>query len=140
MVMEYVVLATWIIQASVGVSLLVGWWRGGRSGAPTVVIHAAMGVVGFLLWVGFLLSAAVLPAWLALVALTIGNSVGDAMLRGRSRAWRPDASFWRSYGGAIVDTVTGRMPPRVTFHALFAGVVYFSCLGVCVGATVAGAA
>ncbi|MBG6058990.1 hypothetical protein RCH16_003566 [Cryobacterium sp. MP_M5] len=137
MVMHYVVLALWLAQATAGVSLAVSWWRGGHTGAPTVITHIAAGTVGLALWVVFLVAGNVLPAWLALAALTVGNSFGDAMLRGRSRDSRATTTFWKAYLGAIVDTFQGRMPPRVTFHAVFAGFVYFTCLGVCIGATVA---
>ncbi len=139
MVMEYVVLAAWLIQAAVGVSLFVSWWRGGRTGAPTVVTHAAAGALGLALWAAFLLTGNVLPAWLAFAVITVGNGFGDAMLRGRSRGIHGATTFWKGYAGAVGDTFRGLMPTRVTFHALFAGLVYFTCLGVCIGATVAAA-
>lgn len=140
MVMEYVVLAAWLIQAAVGVSLFVSWWRGGRTGAPTVVTHAAAGVLGLALWAAFLLTGNVLSAWLAFVVITVGNVFGDAMLRGRSQRIHGATTIRNGYVGAVSDTFQGRMPPRVTFHALFSGLVYFTCLGVCIGATVAAAA
>ena len=140
MVMGYVVLAAWLIQAAVGVSLFVSSWRGGRTGAPTVVTHATAGVLGLALWAAFLLTGNVLLAWLAFVVITVGNGFGDAMLLGRSRGLHGATTFWKGYVGAVGDTFRGRMPPRVTFHALFSGLVYFTCLGVCIGATVAAAA
>lgn len=139
MVMGYVVLAAWLIQTAVGVSLFVSWWRGGRTGVPTVVAHAAAGVVGLALWMVFLLTGNAVPAWLAFAVMTVGNGFGDAMLLGRSRGMRGAMTFWKGYVGAAGDTLRGRMPPRVTFHALFSGVVYFTSLGVCIGATVAAA-
>jgi hypothetical protein len=42
----------------------------------------------------------------------------------------------RNYPVAIAAIFRGEMPPRVTFHALFSGVVSFGCLGVCIAATV----
>lgn len=102
-----------------------------------MVAHVAAGIVGLALWVVFLVTGNVLPAWLALAVLTVGNSFGDAMLRGRSPGLRAAPTFWKGYAGAIGDTFRGRMPPLVTFHAVFAGFVYFTCLGVCIGATVA---
>ncbi|AIY00069.1 hypothetical protein ART_0470 [Arthrobacter sp. PAMC 25486] len=127
-------LVFWIIQVSVGISLLVSWWRHGRRGAAVIITHVASVVVGLGLWIAFLLSSALWPAWAAFALLNVGNGFGDAMLVGRHRS---QAGPTASYLSAILAVVKGWMPPRVTFHALFAGVVYFSCLGVCLGATVA---
>jgi hypothetical protein len=132
--MPYVVLAVWLIQAAVGVSLFVRWLRHGRNGIPTVVTHAGSAVVGLGLWVAFIATGALLPAWLALAAITVGNGFGDAMLVRRHRRAEGTSA---SYASAIGAVFRGRMPPRITFHACFAGVVYFLCLGVCIGATVA---
>jgi len=137
--MEYVVLAAWIVQAGVGVALFVGWLRHGRgSHAPTVLTHVGLSLAGLGLWVWFVLGGGLWPAWLALVAITAGNVLGDAMMVRRSRrATGVTTTFWKGYGAAIGQVFRGVMPPHVTFHALFAGVVYFTCLGVCIGATVA---
>src|SRR5690606_8150692 len=120
----------------VGVSLLVSWWRHGRSSAPTVVIHVSSIIIGLALWVAFIITGALLPAWLAFAVITIGNGFGDAlMVRRHRRVAGPTAS----YGSAIVAALRARFPPRVTFHACFSGVVYFLCLGVCIGATISAA-
>lgn len=134
--MSYLVLVTWLIQSAVGVSLFVSWWQYGRRGSPTVTIHVSAALVGLTLWITFIVTDALLPAWLAFAAITLGNGFGDAMM---VRRHRRVAGASASYGSAIVAALRGRMPPRVTFHACFAGVVYFLCLGVCIGATIAAA-
>ncbi|WP_022883741.1 hypothetical protein [Glaciibacter superstes] len=134
--MPYIVLAAWIIQSAVGVSLFIGWLRHGHHGAPTVITHVGSAIIGLALWIGFVITGALLPAWLAFAVITVGNSFGDVML---VRRHRRTAGATASYGSAIGAVLRGRMPPRVLFHACFAGVVYFLCLGVSIGATVAAA-
>ena len=134
--MAYVVLAAWVIQASVGVTLAVTWWRHGRHGAPTVYVHAAASTAGLALWVTFLTTASLAAAWSALVAITVGNTYGDRMLLGRVHSRTGTTSMRRNYPVAVAAIFRGQMPPRVAFHAVFAGVVYFGCLGVCIAATV----
>lgn len=133
--MDYLVLGAWMIQASVGVSLAVTWWRHGRHAAPTVYVHAAASTAGLMLWVTFVVTANLVAAWSALVAITVGNTYGDKMLLGRVRSRTRTTSKRRNYPVAIAAIFRGQMPPRVAFHAVFAGVVYFSCLGVCIAAT-----
>lgn len=134
--MAYLVLGAWLIQASVGVSLAVNWWRHGRHGVSTVRAHAAAGAVGLALWIMFVLTASLVAAWAAFVVITVGNGYGDEMLLGRVSSRTGTTSKRRNYPVAIAAIFRGAMPPRVAFHALFSGVVYFSCLGVCIRATV----
>jgi len=134
--MAYLVLAAWVIQASVGVSLAVTWWRHGRHSAPTVQTHAAAAAVALALWVTFVLTANLVAAWSAFAAITVGNTYGDKLLLGRVRSRTGTVSKRRNYPVAVAAIFRGQMPPRVAFHAVFAGVVYFSSLGVCIAATV----
>ena len=139
--MEYVVLGTWIVQGAVGVVLLTGWLRHARGrNASTVLTHVALSLAGLVAWVWFLLSGTVIPAWIALGTLTVGNALGDSMLiRRHRRATGVTTGYWRDYGTTIAAVFRGGFPRPVAFHAVFAGVVYFTCLGVCIGATVAAA-
>lgn len=134
-VVANVVLGAWVLQALVGVSLALGWWRHGRHGASTVLVHVAAATVGLALWVTFVVTASVVAAWLAFVAITVGNTYGDEMLLGRVRGRTGTTSKRRNYPAAISAIFRGQMPPRVAFHAVFAGVVYFGCLGVSIAAT-----
>lgn len=134
--MAYLVLGAWVLQALVGVSLAVSWWRHGRRhGASTVLVHAAAATAGLALWVTFVVTANLVAAWSAFAAITVGNTYGDEMLLGRVRARTGTTSKRRNYPVAVAAIFRGQMPPRVAFHAIFAGVVYFSCLGVCIAAT-----
>lgn len=134
--MTYLVLTAWVIQASVGVSLAVTWWRHGRPSASTVRVHTAAAAVGLALWITFIVTESPVAAWAAFVVMTVGNGYGDEMLLRRVHSRTGTTSKRRNYPVAIAAIFRGKMPPRVTFHALFAGVVYFSCLGVCIAATV----
>lgn len=134
--MEHVVTALFAIQAIAGVMLLTGWWRHGRAIAPRVLTHVALGLVGLGTWVTFTITGAVVWGWIAFAAITVGNGVGDSLMIRRFRRQRGYAAgMWSDYGAAIAAVFRGRMPRTVAFHALFAGVVYFTTLGVCIGAT-----
>ena len=111
-----------------------------RPGATIVVTHVAAGLLGLALWVGYLGTGSVAPAWLAWAVITIGNGFGEVMLLGRSRSNTGPRSLRKDYRATIAATLRGELPARVVFHALFSGVVYFTCLGVCIGATIANTA
>ncbi len=132
--MAYFVLAAWIVQGAVGVGLFVGWLHGCRK-ASTVLSHVGISVGALGPWIAFLSTDDVAWGWLALALITIGNTLGDSLLRAR---WRRVAgirsSFLRDYAGAVRATLTGRLPPPVTFHAWWAGVVWFSALASCIAA------
>ncbi|RYB96558.1 hypothetical protein EUA06_03035 [Nocardioides glacieisoli] len=135
--MTYVILVAFVVQASVGASLAVTWWHGGRRGVPTVSTHMAASTLGLGLWIAFVVTGNLVPAWSAFAAITVGNTYGDKMLLARVHRQTGSTSKRRNYPVAVAAIFRGRMPRRVAFHALFAGVVYFSCLGVCIASTVA---
>ena len=137
MTVAWVVLAAWLLQASVGVVLAWRWWRAVHRLPAIAVVHTLAGVLGLALWIGFLATREVAPAWGALLTMTVGNALGDTMLRDRSRAVHGRTTFWRDYGVAVMGTLRGVFPRAVNVHALFAGVVYFSCLAACLIATFA---
>lgn len=138
--MEYVVLAAWIVQGTVGVWLLTGWARHGRPYTGAIVAHVVSVFVMLALWITFLATGAVGYAWAAQVALVVGIPFGETMMVRRSRKLRGvTTKRLADYGAAVVDVFRGRLPAPVVFHALFAGVVFFSALGVCIGATVSAA-
>lgn len=137
--MGYVMLVAWIVQAVVGVMLLWGWARHARGvGAPAVFTHAGVMVICLALWVVFVLTGTPLWAWLAVGALAVGIPFGETLMVRRARrlrgATRPGL---RDYAASIGDVVSRRMPPAVSFHALFSAVVFFGSLGVAIGASVA---
>ncbi len=126
------------VQMTAGVVLLTRVLRAGHGIGTAVASHVGSGVAALVFWLLFVATGVVLWAWLTFVALTVGNTVGDGLLRDRARrlSGRSDG-LWRDYGAAIAAVFRGQMPGLVTFHALFAGVVYFGCLGICIGATIA---
>lgn len=135
--MTYVVLVAWLVQASVGVLLLTGWMRHGRIHSRVVVTHVALSVLGVACWIAYVLADQVLWAWAALLLITVGNGFGDNILLRRARALGGrHLSTVDAYKLALRSMFKGRLPIRVSFHAMFAGVVYFSTLAVCIVATV----
>ncbi|NGN91561.1 hypothetical protein G5C66_02245 [Nocardioides sp. KC13] len=135
--MTYVVLVAWLVQAAVGVLLLTGWLRRGRGRTPIVLSHVVASVLGVASWITYVLTDRVLWAWAAIVLITIGNSFGDMMLLRRARAMGGrHLSTVNAYMVALRSMFKGRLPLRVSFHAVFAGVVYFSTLAVCIVDTV----
>lgn len=137
--MAWVVLLAWIIQAAVGLTLFIDWLRQARGrGARTVVSHIVLSLAGLVFWVWFLSTGTVALAWIAFAIITAGNTFGDIMLLRRARRLAPESTtVWQRYKVAISAIFGRELPPRVSFHALFSAVVYFTCLGVCIGATVA---
>lgn len=138
--MALFVLVAWIIQALVGVWLFAGWVRHGRgASASAVLTHAALGFVGLGLWIVYVATGGLAWAWLAFAAMTVGNVIGDSvMLIGRTRRLHGGSQgYWKDYGAAVQATLRRRLPPKVVFHTLFSAVVYFPCLAVCIGATIA---
>ncbi|OIJ28486.1 hypothetical protein [Nocardioides luteus] len=135
--MTYVVLVAWLVQAAVGVLLLTSWVGRGRTPPRTVVTHVAASVLGVASFIAYVLTDGVLWAWAAFVLITIGNAFGDMMLLRRVRAMGGShLSTINAYKAALRSMFKGRLPLRVSFHAVFAGVVYFSTLAVCIVETV----
>ncbi|MEZ3161667.1 hypothetical protein AB1K54_14150 [Microbacterium sp. BWT-B31] len=140
--MAFVVLILWLIQGAVGVTLFVGWLRHARGrGAKLVVTHVAMMLAGLACWIWFIASGSLIAAWGAYAIITVFIGFGDAMLLARARRLAPEAATTlQAYGVAIIGTLRGRFPPNVAFHTWFSPVVWFTCLGVCIGATIAATA
>ena len=134
--MVYAVLGAWVVQSAVGASLALSWWRHGRHHLPTVRAHVVSLTLGLVSWVAFVVTQNPVAAWTALVVMTIGNAYGDDMLLRRVHSRTGTTSKRRNYPVAIRAIFRGEMPARVAFHAVFAGVVYFGSLGVCIAATV----
>lgn len=135
--MDRLVLVAFLVQAAVGASLALRWWRRGRAGPPTVVAHVMGSAVGLASWTAFVLTSNLAPAWLAVAAITFGNTYGDKILLARVHNRTGTTSKRVNYPAVLSDIFHGKLPGRVSFHALFAGVVYFSCLGVSIAATLA---
>ncbi|MFD4958393.1 hypothetical protein [Microbacterium sp. NPDC058389] len=137
--MGYAVILAWLIQAAVGATLLVSWARHARGrDAGLVLTHVTM-MIGFLVpWTAFVATGVVAWAWAGFAILLVFIGFGDATMVRRARAVtgvsEPGA---RDYWRAVRVALKGRLGWRVTFHALFAPVVFFGSLAVCIIATVA---
>jgi len=137
--MGYAVILAWVIQAAVGVTLLVSWARHARGRDAGLVLTHVMMMVGFLVpWTAFLATDAVAWAWAGFAILLGFIGFGDAVMVRRARAVtgvsEPGAhDYWQ----AVRVALKGRLGRRVTFHALFAPVVFFGSLAVCIVATIA---
>ncbi|MGY0387699.1 hypothetical protein ACWZJV_12070 [Nocardioides sp. WG-D5] len=135
--MSYVVLVAWLVQAAVGVLLLTGWLGHGRAHPRVAITHVTLSVLGVASWITYVLTDRVLWAWAAFALITIGNVFGDTMLLRRTRSMGGShLSTVNAYRLALRSMFKGRLPLRVSFHAMFAGVVYFSTLAICIVATV----
>ncbi|MEU6137374.1 hypothetical protein [Nocardioides sp. NPDC047086] len=135
--MSYVVLVAWLVQATVGVLLLTGWFRHGRVRPPVVLTHVGLSVLGLASWTAYVLAGQILWAWAAFALITVGNGFGDNMLLWRTRRMGGShLSTVNTYKLALRSMFKGRLPFRVSFHAVFAGVVYFSTLALCIVETV----
>ncbi len=135
MVMEYLVLAAWVVQGAVGLTMAARWRAQSRL-STAARIHVAVSVAGLALWAAFAVTGDVPWGWCALGLLTVGNGFGNSLLVGRSRRLTGERSTVSAdYPAAIRAVLAGRMPRTVTFHAVFAGVVYFGALAACVVAS-----
>jgi hypothetical protein len=133
--MTVVVLVVWLVQAASGVALLSRRLGQGRP-SSLVVSHVVLSIAALGCWAAFVVRHAVVWGWFAFALVTAVNTVGDAMLIGRSRRLAGRRGpFFADYGAAIRATVRGRLPRRVTFHALFAGAAYFTALAACISAS-----
>jgi hypothetical protein len=131
--MRYLVLAAWLVQAAVGLALLAAWIARDRRSIVVVAPHVGLAVTALGLWVVFIATDRVGWGWSAFAIVTVGNGLGDYLLVGRSRQLiGTRSSLARDWARAVGVTFAGRLPGRVTFHALFSGVVYFAALAACI--------
>jgi hypothetical protein len=136
--MGYVILIAWAIQATVGLTMLLGWMRRGRGAeANRILSHVALMVLYLTPWVAFTLTGVAWWAWAALAVLLFGIPFGDLVLLDRARRARGESGEgMRGYAIAVKAIFAGQLPWKVAFHALFAPVVFFGTLGVAVAATI----
>ncbi|MET0886975.1 MAG: hypothetical protein ABWX92_11050 [Mycetocola sp.] len=139
--MALAVLIAWAVQAAIGVTLLAGWARHGRRSSSTVLTHAAVGILGLAAWTAYVILDALLLAWIAFVIINVGQVLGDALMMRRHRRVSGVAEGRRrEFVAAVSAVVRGKLHWTVTLHIVFGGVaLYFSCLAVCIGATVSAA-
>jgi hypothetical protein len=137
---EYFVLVAWAIQAAVGLWMLVGWARHSRAHAGSIIMHVALMLLALALWIAFIITDAVAFAWANVLVYCVGIPFGDSFMRRRGRRLRGGEKrpVGVEYWHFIVDVFRGGVPASVRFHGVFSGVVFFSSVGVSIGATIAG--
>ena len=139
--MGYVVLGAWLIQATVGVTLLVSWARHAHQQSAGLVWTHAVAMVGFLVpWFAFIVTGDPLWTWVGFGVLVVFIGFGDATMVRRARTvlgWMNRGL--RDYIPAGRVALSGRLGRRTTFHMLFSAVVFFGALAVAIGSTVAAA-
>ncbi len=136
--MGYAVLAAWLIQAAVGVTLLASWARHAHGQDAGVVLPHALAMVGFLApWTAFLTTGAPVWAWIGFGVLTVFIGFGDTAMVRRSRTVRGvSGAGLRDYWPAVRVAMSGALGRRTIFHAWFSPVVWFGTLAVAILATV----
>ena len=121
--MSYVVLVALLLQASVGVKMLIDWWRTSRP-TPQAFLHAGVADAAAILWIVYMVADKTWIAWASFVVILFGNFFGDLLLidhwRGRTGQRR---SFFKDYGAAAMSVVRGQHPKVPTVHAAGAGIV-----------------
>lgn len=121
--MRYVVLVALLLQASVGVKLLLDWWRKSRP-TPTAFLHAGVADTATILWIVYMAVDKSWLAWASFAVILLGNFLGDLLLidhwRGRTGQ---GTSFFKDYGAAVMSVVRGQHPRVPTLHAAGAGIV-----------------
>jgi hypothetical protein len=134
--MRFVLLAAWLVEAAVGLTLVVSWLRTKRHQAGVVAAHVAPTLVAVGLWTSYVVTERVLWGWIAFGIITVSLGFGDAVLLGRTRRLvGPGGSLVADYRNTVGAMVRGRHPQRVIFHAAFSPVVYFGTLAACVAAS-----
>jgi hypothetical protein len=130
-----VALVCWVTNATLGLSMLLGWRRGPSRPPGLAYRHAATGLLGLALWVGFL--AADRPAWLAWTAFAVvflANGLGDWLtlagwrMRNAGGTGRP-----RDLATAVGEVVGLRRGVTVLAHALLAAATFFSVVLAALG-------
>jgi hypothetical protein len=137
--MGYMVLGAWVVQAAVGVSLLVSWVRHARGRNRGLVLTHVTAMIAFAVaWIVFIVTGGVGWAWAGFGVLVVFIGFGDATMVRRARAVTGESNpGLRDYGRAVGVALSGRLGGRTRFHALFSALVFFPCLAVCIIATIA---
>lgn len=125
-----------LATAGIGTASLAGWLRNHHASVPRAkaTAHVAMQLGTLGLWVAFLLTGALWPAWAAFVAVNAGAAFGDRLMYASYRARHP-AEGRASYLAIAGEVVRSGGPGR-TMHALLAPAVIVLMLTTCILASV----
>jgi hypothetical protein len=116
---QWAALIAWVLTAFGGAMMLAQWLRHGGFGqregigAPRLLAHAGLAVVGLVLWIAFVVSGERALAWMAVALLLVVGLIGATMfaiwIRGRNR---------REH--TLVPAETGFLVPVILGHGVLA--------------------
>jgi hypothetical protein len=133
--MSVVVLVALLLQAALGLWLLLAWRRRAPVSA-TAYVHAGVVVLALALWAASMAQDSAPLAWSSLLVLLVGNFLGDLLLIAHRRGVTgAEGGFFADYGAAVGAVLRGRHPARATIHAAGAGVVTVLTLVGCIVAS-----
>lgn len=135
--MGYLVLVAGLVQAAVGVALLLSWARHARGRDAGLIVTHVVAMLGFFVpWTLFIATGEPPWAWAGFAVLVVFIGFGDTeVVRRTSRdrgVTKPRfADYWRS----MIAVCAGRYGHALQFHTLFSAAVFFPALAVAVAAT-----
>lgn len=131
--MRFVLLGAWLIEATVGLTLVVSWLRTKRHQAGVIAAHVLPTAVAAALWATYVVTEDIVWGWVSFAIITVSLGFGDAVLLGRTkRLVGPGGSMVADYRNTVGAMLRGRLPGRVIFHAAFSPVVFFGTLAGCI--------
>lgn len=129
-------LAFLLVTGSIGLSMLVHWWRQNDAGFPTfkLVTHAILQVTSIALWVSFIVTQELALAWTTFTVITVGQTLGDLVMFASYRS-RMSVVGSVPYFAAARDVLSFRRPAPAV-HAICGAIAWFGMLAICIAATV----
>lgn len=136
MALAIVALVLLAAAAALGLASLIAWSRHRVGGFPVAKIaaHVALQILSIGIWVAFALTGAVVLAWIAFAAITVGQVFGDLLMFASYRARNPGA-LKPGYRAVSGDALSFKRP-AASFHALVGAAAWFGMLAICILATV----
>ncbi len=125
-----------LVTASIGLGMLVSWWRQNDAEFPTfkLVTHAILQVTSIALWVSFIVTQELALAWTTFAVITAGQTFGDLVMFASYRS-RMSVVGSVPYFAAARDVLSFRRPAPAV-HAICGAIAWFGMLAICIAATV----
>src|SRR2546425_478502 len=124
-------LASSVVGATLGLTMLVTWLRSGSTPPPLVYRHLVTALAGLAIWIVYLTTGRpVALAWTTFAVLIVANTFGDTLVVRGNRERHGPSSGPRGYLRAAKDVMRR---PRAFAHATLSGVTFFSVLLAALG-------
>lgn len=135
--MGLLVLVIGLVQAAIGVSLLVSWARHAHGQDVGLIVTHVVAMLGFFVpWALFVVTGDGWWAWAGFAVLAVFIGFGDAeVVRRTSRARGTTRPGLRDYWRSMVEVCAGRFGRRLQIHTILSAFVFFPALGVAIAAT-----